>query len=101
MTETGRADADADMRPEIAPVERMETGVTRLDDILGGGLVRGAAYIVEGPPGAGKTVMANQICHERARRGEAALYLTLLAESFGRMVSHLLGVSFFEPACIP
>ncbi|WP_158259357.1 ATPase domain-containing protein [Hasllibacter halocynthiae] len=89
------------MHPEIAPIERMGTGVPQLDQILGGGLVRGSAYIVQGPPGAGKTIMANQICHERARRGEGALYLTLLAESFGRMFSHMNGFSFFEPAHIP
>lgn len=85
----------------IEPLARVETGVPGLDTVLGGGLVRGAAYIVQGPPGAGKTIMANQICFERARHGENGLYMTLLAENFGRMFSHMQGFSFFEPARIP
>lgn len=90
-----------DSTPVIAPLERLETGVPGLDKVLGGGLVKGAAYIVQGPPGAGKTIMANQICFERARRGEQALYMTLLSESFSRMFSHLQSLDFFEPERIP
>lgn len=66
---------DLDVSPDtcpkiapIAPIERMETGLPGLDDILGGGPVRGAAYIVRGPPGAGKTIIANQVCHQRTPR---------------------------------
>ena len=85
----------------IEPIVRVETGVEGLDTVLGGGLVRGAAYIVQGPPGAGKTIMANQICFSCARRGESALYMTLLAENFGRMFSHMQDFSFFDPDVIP
>ena len=45
--------------------------------------------------------MANQICFEQARRGENALYMTLLAESFSSMFSHMQGFSFFQPERIP
>ncbi|MER0238865.1 ATPase domain-containing protein [Fulvimarina sp. MAC8] len=86
---------------EIASIERLDTGITGLNRILGGGLIRGSAYIVQGPPGAGKTVMANQICHQQAKNGENALYLTLLAENFGRMFANMQGFSFFDPEQVP
>lgn len=36
-------DVSPDTYPKIAQIARIATGVPRLDDILGGGLVRGAA----------------------------------------------------------
>ena len=99
--ETAGRDTEAADPRNIEPITRVETGIEGLDTVLGGGLVQGAAYIVQGPPGAGKTIMANQICFHRAARGENALYMTLLAENFGRMFSHMQGFSFFDTAQIP
>jgi KaiC/GvpD/RAD55 family RecA-like ATPase len=42
-------------------MSRVETGVPGLDTILNGGLFKGGVDIVEGPPGAGKTILGNQI----------------------------------------
>src|SRR4051794_6497764 len=80
--------------------ERIDTGVPGLDLILRGGLLRGGVYIVEGPPGSGKTILANQICFHRASQGESVVYVTLLAESHTRMIAHLRGMSFFRPELI-
>lgn len=82
------------------PLERVTTGVPGLDVCLGGGLLRGGVYLVEGPPGAGKTILGNQLAFHRAKEGERALYVTLLAESHGRMLAHLHGLSFFDPAAV-
>lgn len=82
-------------------LQRITSGVTNLDVLLGGGLVRGSAYIVQGSPGAGKTILANQACFERVRNGERALYLTLLSESFGQMFAFLDGMEFFDRERIP
>ena len=41
---------------------RLPTGITGLDTILFGGLLRGAGYVIIGEPGAGKTILCNQIC---------------------------------------
>jgi circadian clock protein KaiC len=41
------------------------TGVPGLDDILGGGLVRGGLYLIEGMAGAGKTILSSQIGFHR------------------------------------
>ena len=93
-TRMSHADAPNSLR-------RMATGISRLDDLLGGGLVRGSSYIVQGPPGAGKTILANQACFERARHGERALYLSVLSESFGQMFAFLEAMSFFDRTRIP
>lgn len=44
---------------------RVPSGVKGLDDILQGGFFGGGLYIVEGPPGAGKTIFGNQIWENR------------------------------------
>lgn len=81
--------------------DRMPTGVNGLDTVLNGGLLRGAAYIVHGPPGAGKTILSNQICFNLAARGGSALYISLLAESHVRMIKFMQNMGFFAPAHVP
>ncbi|HEY0709263.1 MAG TPA: ATPase domain-containing protein, partial [Polyangia bacterium] len=49
---------------------RVTTGIPGLDIILEGGFIRGGIYIVEGPPGAGKTTFANQICFAGVAAGQ-------------------------------
>lgn len=77
-------------------MNRVDTGVPGFDTLVNGGLFKGGVYIVEGPPGAGKTILANQICFHRAARGDSTIYITLLAESHTRMIAHLRGMSFFR-----
>ena len=47
-------------------IERVPSLVTGLDTILCGGFLRGGLYIVRGPPGTGKTVLASQIIYNQA-----------------------------------
>jgi circadian clock protein KaiC len=56
---------------------RAGTGVSGLDDILGGGLVRDRLYLLEGMPGSGKTTLALQFLLEGVRLGDSVLYVTL------------------------
>ncbi|HEX3764623.1 MAG TPA: ATPase domain-containing protein [Kofleriaceae bacterium] len=79
---------------------RISTGVPGLDTILNGGLFKGGVYIVEGPPGSGKTILGNQVCFHRAAAGDSTIYITLLAESHTRMIAHLRGMAFFRPDLI-
>jgi circadian clock protein KaiC len=83
------------------PSRRRPTGLPGLDRILEGGLLVSGVYIVQGPPGAGKTVLANQICFHHASTGGKALYVTLLAESHSRMFAHLRRMAFFDERAIP
>lgn len=82
------------------PLPRLETGVPGLDLVLGGGLVAGGLYLFEGRPGTGKTILANQICFHCARSGERALYVTLLAESHGKMLKHLRSLTFYGESLV-
>jgi replicative DNA helicase len=63
--------------------ERISTGMSGLDDILGGGFDPDRLYLVEGTPGAGKTTLALQFLLEDLKRGENALYITLLRKRVG------------------
>jgi circadian clock protein KaiC len=81
--------------------QRRPTGVPGLDRILEGGLLVSGVYIVQGPPGAGKTILANQVCFHHATTGGMALYVTLLAESHSRMFTHLRRMAFFDERAIP
>jgi circadian clock protein KaiC len=79
--------------PEL---KRLSTGVPRLDTILGGGLVEGASYIVQGHPGAGKTILSNQVAFANVSRGGKVLYVTLLAETHERLFQALGTLDFFD-----
>lgn len=78
------------------------TGIAGFDDIVGGGLPRNRLYLVQGPPGVGKTTLALQFLLEGARHSEKALYITLSEtkeELFAVADSHgwsLAGVDLFE-----
>jgi circadian clock protein KaiC len=89
---------DSSLHP--APIERTSSGIAGLDVITCGGFLRGGTYIVMGPPGAGKTILGNQICFHHVASGGKAIYITLLAESHARMLAHLGTLKFFDPAPI-
>lgn len=75
---------------------RISTGVTRLDFLLKGGFFKGAMYVVQGSPGMGKTILANQVCFEAAKRGETSLFFSLQSESSGRLVGYLNAFKFAD-----
>lgn len=79
-------------------VDRVSTSVAGLDVILGGGLLSGGIYMVTGRPGAGKTILANQVCFGHLARGGRALYVSLLAETHTQLIAHLETLSFFDKA---
>ena len=79
------------------PLVRVPTGVPGLDTVLGGGLFGGGVYILQGAPGAGKTILANQISFNQVRAHKRVLYVTLLAETHGRMLQNLGSLDFFDP----
>jgi circadian clock protein KaiC len=85
----------------VSHLPRFTSGIPGLDRVLNGGFFAGGVYIVEGAPGTGKTILANQICFYRAKEGQRVLYVTLLAESHSRLLQHLQDLSFFDAAAIP
>ena len=66
---------------EILPPARARTGITGLDEMLGGGFPRGHVVLVTGLPGTGKTCLALQFVMAGVKQGEKALFLSLEEES--------------------
>lgn len=54
IMELSEIDVDADVR--------YETGISELDRVLGGGLVRGSLVLLGGAPGIGKSTLLLQVC---------------------------------------
>ena len=52
---------------------RIPSGVPGLDEVLQGGLPRGALLLIEGPPGSGKTTFGLQFLLQGIREGETCL----------------------------
>jgi circadian clock protein KaiC len=75
---------------------RVPSGIKGLDDILRGGFFGGGLYIIEGPPGVGKTILGNQICFNQASARSKVLYVTLIAETVGRMLLNIKSLTFFN-----
>ena len=89
------------MTDEAQDLERLASGIEGLDSILRGGYLRGAAYIVNGPPGAGKTILANQFCFHQASQGRKALFISLLSEAHDRMLAYMRSMRFYDPDYVP
>ncbi|GAA0495745.1 serine/threonine protein kinase [Paractinoplanes deccanensis] len=76
---------------------RLTTGQADLDLVLGGGLEPGSVVVVSGPPGAGKTILAQQLCFAMAGPEHKAVYYTTLSEPHSKLVEHLRDFTFFSP----
>jgi circadian clock protein KaiC len=75
---------------------RLSTGLAELDLVLGGGLSPGAVFVLAGPPGTGKTILAQQICFANATADHKALFYTTLSESHTKLREHLAPFTFFD-----
>ena len=60
---------------EITSEERLSTGSTELDRVLGGGAVKGSLILVGGDPGIGKSTLLLQVCNHLSRMG-SVLYVS-------------------------
>ncbi len=57
-------------------VERVKTGIIRLDEMLEGGLIKDKVYLIAGEPGSGKTLFCLQFLHTGLKNGENGIYIT-------------------------
>ena len=61
---------------EIEEAPRVESGISELDRVTGGGFVRGSALLVGGDPGIGKSTLLMQAAAALARRGNRVIYVS-------------------------
>lgn len=86
------------MTPTRIPL--LNTGVSGLDHILGGGFPAHSLYLIQGLAGSGKTTLACQIGFQHAHQGKKVLILTLIAETHNKMLNHLSNFSFFDESLV-
>ena len=61
---------------DLSSARARETGVSELDRVLGGGLVPGAAILLAGEPGVGKSTLLLSVAAQTAAKGMSALYIS-------------------------
>ena len=78
------------------PPTREPTGVPNLDLVLDGGLSRGALVIIVGPPGSGKTTLANQMAFAATSKSQSTIVFSALSEPTSKLIEHLRTYQFFK-----
>lgn len=56
--------------------ERIPSGISELDRVLGGGWVAGGVTLLGGEPGVGKSTLLLQVCAAMAKSGKKVLYIS-------------------------
>jgi circadian clock protein KaiC len=81
-----------------APVERISSGIPRLDTMLGGkGYYRGSSVLVSGQAGTGKTSVIAAAVNAACRRGEKCVFL-LFEESENQVMRNMRSIGIdLEP----
>src|SRR2546425_10535458 len=77
-------------------INRLPSGVGKLDAILGGGWPEYSFNLVVGEPGCGKTTLAHQFMFANASAERPALYFTVLGEPTLKMLRYQQQFSFFD-----
>ena len=84
--------------PRNVPIQRLPSGVEKLDAILGGGWPEYSFNLVVGEPGCGKTTLAHQFMFANATPERPALYFTVLGEPTIKMLRYQQQFTFFDMA---
>lgn len=86
--------------PNKVTINRLMTGVSGLDAVLGGGLPEYSFNLIAGPPGCGKTTLAHQMMFNLATPERPALYFTVLGEPPLKMLRYQQQFNFFDAEAI-
>ena len=78
--------------------DRLLSGSARLDAIFGGGLPGNAIHLIAGPPGSGKTILAEQYAFANATVERPAVYLSTVSEPLDKLVRFGQTLDFFDLA---
>jgi DNA repair protein RadA/Sms len=72
----GRVSKLYGLQGEMVAPPRIETGITELDRVAGGGFVPGSAVLIGGDPGIGKSTLLLQALASLARKGQRVIYVS-------------------------
>jgi len=61
---------------EAKEEERLKTGISELDRVLGGGIVGGSVVLIGGDPGVGKSTISLQVSNQLTKQGSTVLYVS-------------------------
>jgi circadian clock protein KaiC len=86
--------------PERVAGRRLPSGNGRLDAVLGGGFLAHAINLVVGPPGSGKTILAQQYVFHNATARRPALYLTTVSEPLEKILRYGQTMAFFDASAV-
>ncbi len=75
---------------------RIKSGIPGLDPLMEGGFVDPSIVLVNGPPGAGKSIFSLQYLMYGVSQGERGLYITTLSEKFEWMARFMSDFEFFK-----
>ncbi len=90
---------------EREPVQLVKTGIEGLDEVIGGGFIKGRTYLVAGETGTGKTLFSLNYLIYGALHGEPGIYLLVDedyddliggAKSFGWDLEVLIGANMIS-----
>jgi circadian clock protein KaiC len=81
-------------------IKRLSTGVTGLDEVLGGGLPEFSFNLIAGQPGSGKTTLAHQIMFALTNENRHATYFTVLGEPPLKMLRYQQQFGFFDSKAV-
>ena len=73
---TGTAKATRLSQVGSGEYERMDTGISELNRVLGGGIVKGSLVLISGEPGIGKSTIIMQTAANIALQGKTVLYVS-------------------------
>jgi circadian clock protein KaiC len=81
-------------------ITRLTSGITRLDQILGGGLAENSITLIIGVPGSGKTILAQRYAFQNGTVERPALYVSTVSEPLDKIVRFGQTLSFFDIAAV-
>lgn len=76
--------------------EPLSTGSRNLDEILGGGLIKGSSTAIAGPSGSGKTILAQEIAFHVAAPDSPVIFFSTLSEPGAKALFYLKKFAYFD-----
>ncbi|MCJ2539800.1 MAG: hypothetical protein KAS77_11150 [Thermoplasmata archaeon] len=77
-------------------MDRIESGIPGLDEMIEGGFILPSAVLIAGAPGTGKTTMAVQSLFYGAKKGETGMFITAISEPNWVVQKFLSSFQFFD-----